>query len=644
MRREQLPRFTHIRTKYTLQILFIIVVVTVLITVFALYQFQRAMNSVAQSVEEVTGEALFEQMERRAELVVTTLADNLISPFYYGDGNAIQNLIASVESYSDVSYVHLYGSDGRMIVDRMYMKGASNQIAPDIIDRRLVPHRKVSLNRKRDILEASVPVDMLDNSVVTVKIGFYLDKIRSDIARQRAAIASFTQQRVTYTIVASIVISGFLILLGILFSVKIAEVLVSPIVKLAEAARKIGKGDLDVSVNIRSGDELEELAASFNQMARDLRDRREELQMLHNSAKTIATHLDLDSVLDSALHTVKEIVKASKASIMLIEEGDQLVTKRTFGWKDGEKPRVNPFFIGEGVAGYVAETKESILANDVNSYPLFKKYGMKKWQGCRHLLCVPIMYENDVKGVINIQDRIDGEPFTQAALEYAEIIASYVGLSIRNIELLAKEMEKLHVEHELKTAETLNEQLKAMNRKLEELSVKDHMTDLYNYRYFSECSDRLLKQAERKKKPLSCVFIDIDLFKTVNDTCNHQFGDYVLCQLGSFLKSLLRKEDVLARYAGDEFVVLLPEAGYDGAIATAKEINKEVKKVTFSDKVYARRISISAGVSSYPADRITDKDQLVKYADEALYEAKRRGRDMVLPYREVRKNGSKAGK
>ncbi|MCX5697680.1 MAG: sensor domain-containing diguanylate cyclase [Candidatus Omnitrophica bacterium] len=180
-----------------------------------------------------------------------------------------------------------------------------------------------------------------------------------------------------------------------------------------------------------------------------------------------------------------------------------------------------------------------------------------------------------------------------------------------------------------------NTKLKLINKKLEELSIRDGLTNLYNHRYFFERIDLLFKETEVNKKPLSCLLLDVDFFKSVNDHYNHQFGDFVLRRLAEVLLEIAGKNAILARYGGDEFAIILVNTDYKSAVISARKINRQIREQVFKDDGFSKKISISIGVSSFPADIVSSADQLVKLADEALYRAKGLGRDRVFCYKDI---------
>lgn len=197
-------------------------------------------------------------------------------------------------------------------------------------------------------------------------------------------------------------------------------------------------------------------------------------------------------------------------------------------------------------------------------------------------------------------------------------------------------------EHEEELKEELAKktvQLRSMDRKLEEVSVRDELTALYNHRFLQEKIAEEFSRASRYHHSLSCLMVDIDHFRTINDAYGHLVGDGVLRELAQFFTSFVRQADAVARYGGEEFVILLPHVGYEGSHLLAERLRKKIMETTFcEDSVHPLRVSVSIGVASYPEDPVDRKDTLLFYADRALYRAKGAGRNRVYLYRNVTKD------
>ncbi|MGA1870401.1 MAG: GGDEF domain-containing protein [bacterium] len=174
--------------------------------------------------------------------------------------------------------------------------------------------------------------------------------------------------------------------------------------------------------------------------------------------------------------------------------------------------------------------------------------------------------------------------------------------------------------------------------KLNNISLRDYLTDLYNQRYLWKRIESELKRAQRYHESLIYMMVDIDRFKAVNDNFNHQFGDYVLKKVAGILQKPLRASDILARYGGDEFSILLPNTDYIGAHVISQKILDWTRRADIQYNNFKVDITVSIGVSSYPSDMVKDKWDLVHYADSALYEAKAKGRNQVCYYNELSKH------
>ena len=174
-----------------------------------------------------------------------------------------------------------------------------------------------------------------------------------------------------------------------------------------------------------------------------------------------------------------------------------------------------------------------------------------------------------------------------------------------------------------------DQDMKAANQLLKELSVRDELTGLYNRRHMSEIFEQEFYRAERYKTDLSCILFDLDFFKEINDTYGHAFGDHVICEFSACLKRLSRHPDFIFRYGGEEFLTLLPHTDITGARIAAEKICSSWENKTHSDGVQSATVTVSAGLASLRLHRPADWKQMVTFADKALYRAKAGGRNRV---------------
>jgi diguanylate cyclase (GGDEF)-like protein/putative nucleotidyltransferase with HDIG domain len=181
----------------------------------------------------------------------------------------------------------------------------------------------------------------------------------------------------------------------------------------------------------------------------------------------------------------------------------------------------------------------------------------------------------------------------------------------------------------------LEDDIKESLKKLEKMAIKDGLTGLYNHNHFKEILKNEYKKAKRHIQPLSCIMLDLDHFKSVNDTYGHQTGDFVLVKSSEILKRLVRDTDFLARYGGEEFFIVLPNTNLDGAFILAERIRNAFENNVFRKGDMARSVTVSVGISSTSDNNVTGDNDLIKNADKALYRAKWRGRNNVCTYEET---------
>lgn len=174
-----------------------------------------------------------------------------------------------------------------------------------------------------------------------------------------------------------------------------------------------------------------------------------------------------------------------------------------------------------------------------------------------------------------------------------------------------------------------NEDLERANEKLHSLAIRDGLTDLFNHRHINEIIDQEIRNSALEDSDLSLIFVDVDNFKTFNDEYGHQHGDIILRELASLMRDNVRNKDIVARWGGEEFVVLSPNTDEAVAISLAESLRKTIAEHTFigDSETFDMTITISAGVACNQSHK--SKAALIEAADAALYDAKENGRNQV---------------
>ena len=221
----------------------------------------------------------------------------------------------------------------------------------------------------------------------------------------------------------------------------------------------------------------------------------------------------------------------------------------------------------------------------------------------------------------------------QTALETTE--DKVEGLDAGADDYITKPIDFAELEARVKSLlriKALQEELASANASLRRMSQTDGLTNVDNRRHIEERLTEMYEHSARLNEPLAVVMCDVDHFKSVNDTLGHQAGDAVLRQLADVLKHTAREIDRVGRYGGEEFLVLLPAANLDDAVAFAERVREAVAARAFAYDGGEVRRTVSIGVSAWPHPDLRHQEALVKAADDALYVAKETGRNRVVAY------------
>ena len=241
---------------------------------------------------------------------------------------------------------------------------------------------------------------------------------------------------------------------------------------------------------------------------------------------------------------------------------------------------------------------------------------------------------------IGVVRRIKGNPelpfipiIMQTALDATE--DKVEGLDAGADDYITKPIDFAELEARVKSLlriKALQEELAKANESLLRMSQVDGLTGVDNRRHIEERLTEMFDHAARLNEPLAVVMCDVDHFKSVNDTHGHQAGDAVLRQVADVLRHTAREIDRVGRYGGEEFLVLLPGAHLQDAVAFAERVRQAIAEREFAYDGGTVRRTLSAGTSAWPHPEIRHREALVKAADEALYVAKESGRNRVVAY------------
>jgi diguanylate cyclase (GGDEF)-like protein len=335
--------------------------------------------------------------------------------------------------------------------------------------------------------------------------------------------------------------------------------------------------------------------------AKFLREKISELSTLHEASKALGASLILEEIVDTVVDISAKGLHADIAGALVFDDKTGLMTVAGLrGLTSEEREVINSttFTPGEGILGEVFLKKKTQNLIDLSA----ERPGSAPFNGrVKSFLVTSLSTDGYNIGVLFL-GKFAKEPFSASAEEFIETISGQAAIAIENARLYTQ---------------------------AQELAIHNGLTGIYNYRYFMKQLDEEIKRAERYGRSVSLMMIDIDLFKSVNDSHGHQRGDEVLKGLAQTLVNSTRETDVVARYGGEEFCVILPETNLDDALEVAEKLRDSVAKASYArEQGESIRITISIGVAAYPGNAGNEED-LLRQADDALYSAKTK-RNMVV--------------
>jgi two-component system cell cycle response regulator len=402
--------------------------------------------------------------------------------------------------------------------------------------------------------------------------------------------------------VALVILGG--VLVAVVTARAIARDMTEPLADLTDAARAAATGDLSRQIEARGDEELRSLAHSFNEMTAELRAYITEVErsrdLVRGNVEQLgealsATH-DLDTLLPVVLESAMSSVGAGAGVVYVARPGGPLAVHAQHGLRTRAIELPEQVTVGHGILGRVAAG--DLLWGEVGSTPELQPAGQEALEG--QLLAVPLQRGESVTGLIALFDPVLAGRFVNRDVDELRTLARQAAIAVENVQLHAE---------------------------AKQASITDPLTGQWNVRYLSMTLNQEVERATRFDRPLSLLMLDLDHFKAVNDTYGHARGDDVLREFARRVRGQIREVDTFARYGGEEFVLVLPETSLGGALRLADRILEAMREKPFGAAgEQPVDVTVSIGAAVFPVHGST-APHLLRSADEALYGAKRGGRD-----------------
>lgn len=330
--------------------------------------------------------------------------------------------------------------------------------------------------------------------------------------------------------------------------------------------------------------------------------RTKQLEAINAIARQTTAVLNLDELLTKVCDLVLEKFAVDHVVVSLLDDDDHLSVRAHKGKLTPILPQGAALPVGTGMGMRALELGKTVVENDVRS---LRRYLASFVETCSEM-CVPLIFFGEKLGVLMLESATPGN-FMPEDVPPLESVADICAGAIKNA-------------HYFEQAQ--------------QLAYRDGLTGIYNRRYFEMQIATEIERASRYDGRLAIIMIDIDNFKRLNDEFGHLLGDEVLRQVSTVFVQQLRKVDVVCRYGGEEFAILVPQTSGSNALEVAEKLRRVVAAYRFPGVPV--KVTISAGVAEFPSNGST-RDELVAAADAALYASKEGGRNRVSPASAARK-------
>lgn len=422
-------------------------------------------------------------------------------------------------------------------------------------------------------------------------------------------------------------IAGIIIFLVVGLSIAIGRFGTQRINVFTSISKEIAKGDFTKEVPFTNGDEIGQLGRTYNIMIASIRQKIKQLKYLNDVAIEVHSHIEIDRLLQNLVNIAKRLVSAEMSALLLLDENNEKIQYFKVSLPNpSETVLIGGLPNDVGFGGMVLSkavgesAKAMVISCEFLGMVLVKGLSIrldtitngqylanlpKNHVPIQALLGVPIKMNHKVVGGLFLANKVNDERFNLEDEEVLFTLSYQAAGAIENV--------KLYEEAQL-------------------LATTDGLTGLLNHKEFHRRLDEHIDGSKRYLFSVSLLMIDIDRFKYFNDTHGHQVGDHVLKTVSDIIKTHVRVVDVCGRYGGEEFAVILRDTDIIAAVALSERIRSTIYAYPFKHDGIRSQLSISIGVASFPQDT-NSGEGLIKKADDALYTAKKTGRNKVCCYK-----------
>lgn len=328
-----------------------------------------------------------------------------------------------------------------------------------------------------------------------------------------------------------------------------------------------------------------------------------ELRFLVGTTRALASARETKSVLRIIADKARTMIRCEAWSLFLLDPATHELVFTMVGGGKARRLKGRRIQPGQGIAGWVAQHGTPAMVADVTRDRRFlAEIDRMTTFATRSVLCVPLFNKKHPVAVLEMVNKI-GAPFDRQDLRLLTRLAEQASIALERA--------------------TLQEQATT-------LGVIDELTKLYNARYLEQALDWEVRRCRRYGSIMALIFLDLDRFKAINDRYGHLLGSRCLAEVAQIMAANIRDVDILARYGGDEFVVILPETTIATAQMVAERLRSRVSAHVFlKDAGLSAHLGASIGIAGLP-DHAQTKEDLVRKADEAMYRAKSEGRNRIF--------------